>query len=96
MKSLYDIDFSRWADETAQLLTEKRFEEIDLPALIEEVQDLAGRLKTWHRGVCTSDPQKCAPGGFNPARIRLVWAPCICPEQMQLAQTPSHAAKRRS
>jgi hypothetical protein len=43
MKSLYDTDFSRWADETAQLLTQKRFEEIDLPALIEEVQDLAGR-----------------------------------------------------
>ena len=43
MTSLYDTDFSGWADKTAQLLAEKRFGEIDLPALIEEVQDLAGR-----------------------------------------------------
>lgn len=43
MSSLYDTDFSGWADKTAQLLGEKRFGEIDLPALIEEVQDLAGR-----------------------------------------------------
>lgn len=43
MSSLYDTDFSGWADKTAQLLAEKRFGEIDFPALIEEVQDLAGR-----------------------------------------------------
>jgi Domain of unknown function DUF29 len=43
MTSLYDTDFSSWADKTAQLLAEKRFGEIDLPALIEEVQDLARR-----------------------------------------------------
>ncbi len=43
MSSLYETDYSRWADETAQLLAKKRFGEIDLPALIEEVQDLAGR-----------------------------------------------------
>ncbi len=43
MPSLYETDFSRWVDKTATLLAEKRFSELDLPELIEEVQDLAGR-----------------------------------------------------
>lgn len=41
MSRLYDTDFSGWADETAQLLAQRRFEEIDLDALIEEVEGLA-------------------------------------------------------
>ena len=45
MSSLYDKDFPAWAEETAQLLTERRFEEIDLEALIDEVQDLSRREK---------------------------------------------------
>ena len=41
MSSLYHTDFAGWADETAQLLAQRRFEEIDLDALIEEVEGLA-------------------------------------------------------
>ncbi|MDH3601206.1 MAG: DUF29 domain-containing protein [Candidatus Tectomicrobia bacterium] len=45
MSNLYDKDFPAWAEETAQLLTERRFEEIDLEALVDEVQDLSRREK---------------------------------------------------
>ena len=45
MSNLYDKDFPAWAEETAHLLTERRFEEIDLEALIDEVQDLSRREK---------------------------------------------------
>ncbi len=41
MSKLYASDFRLWARETAQLLRERRFEEIDLDALIEEVEGLA-------------------------------------------------------
>ena len=41
MGKLYDTDFAAWARDTAQLLRERRFEEIDLDALIEEVEGLA-------------------------------------------------------
>jgi hypothetical protein len=41
MSKLYDTDFAAWARDTAQLLRERRFEEIDLDALIEEVEGLA-------------------------------------------------------
>ncbi|TYQ27932.1 DUF29 domain-containing protein [Pseudanabaena sp. UWO310] len=35
---LYDRDFSLWAEITAKLLEEKRFDEVDLENLVEEVQ----------------------------------------------------------
>jgi len=41
MSKLYASDFRLWAQETAQLLREGRFEAIDLEALIEEVEGLA-------------------------------------------------------
>ncbi len=41
MSKLYDTDMAAWARGTAQLLRERRFEEIDLDALIEEVEGLA-------------------------------------------------------
>jgi len=41
--SLYETDFVKWAEEQAALLTERRFDLLDLENLIEEVDDLAGR-----------------------------------------------------
>ncbi len=41
MSSLYETDFTAWAEETAKLLHEGRFAEIDMPALIEEIDGLA-------------------------------------------------------
>ena len=41
--SLYDQDFAAWADHTTQLLQERRFDQLDLEHLIEEVQDLSKR-----------------------------------------------------
>ncbi len=49
--SLYETDFVKWAEEQATLLTERRFDLLDLEHLIEEVDDLAGR----HRDALESD-----------------------------------------
>ena len=43
MRTLYQTDFVAWADETAKLLRQHRFAEIDLDALVEEVEGLAKR-----------------------------------------------------
>jgi len=43
--SLYETDFVKWAEEQAALLTERRFDLLDLDNLIEEVDDLAGRRR---------------------------------------------------
>lgn len=40
-KSLYDTDFVEWADRTAELLRQGKFEEVDLANVAEEIQDLS-------------------------------------------------------
>ncbi|WP_404789339.1 DUF29 domain-containing protein [Altericista sp. CCNU0014] len=40
---LYDTDFAQWAEQTAQMLKDGRFSEVDLENLIEEVEDLSRR-----------------------------------------------------
>lgn len=69
MKSLYETDFSRWADHTAQLLAEQRFEEIDLPALIEEVQDLAGRHRDAYESHVQTIIAHCLKLAYAPEAI---------------------------
>lgn len=44
-KDLYNRDFVAWADEQALLLEQKRWHELDLVNLIEEVQDLGNRYR---------------------------------------------------
>ncbi|AFY76257.1 MAG: DUF29 domain-containing protein [Hydrococcus sp. C42_A2020_068] len=40
-KSLYDRDFLMWLETTAQLLRQKKFEQLDLDNLIEEIESRA-------------------------------------------------------
>jgi Domain of unknown function DUF29 len=42
---LYDADFYVWSEVQAELLRERRFDDLDLQNLIEEVEDLGGALK---------------------------------------------------
>lgn len=48
MSEKYLADFSSWIDQTAQLLRERRWHEVDVPHLIEEVEDLG---KSERRGI---------------------------------------------
>lgn len=43
LKALYEQDFAAWAEEIAQLLERRQFDQLDLPNLIEEVWDLSKR-----------------------------------------------------
>lgn len=40
MQSKYETDFYAWALETASLLKDKKFEELDVESLIEELEDM--------------------------------------------------------
>lgn len=50
MSETYRKDFSLWVDQTAQLLREHRWHEVDMPHLIEEVEDLG---KSERRGIAS-------------------------------------------
>lgn len=41
--NLYETDYVAWADQQALLLEQKRWDELDLVNLVEEVKDLSGR-----------------------------------------------------
>jgi hypothetical protein len=43
MKTLYEDDYAQWAEEMATKLEQKRFNELDLDYLVEEVRDLSKR-----------------------------------------------------
>ena len=45
LKELYEIDDNLWLEETVKLLKEKKFTELDLDNLIEELESLAKRDK---------------------------------------------------
>lgn len=50
MSATYTADFNSWIQRTAQLLRERRWHEIDLEHLIEEVEDLG---KSERRGIAS-------------------------------------------
>ena len=50
MSEKYLADFNSWIDQTAQLLRESRWHEVDVPHLIEEVEDLG---KSERRGIAS-------------------------------------------
>jgi len=50
MSEKYLADFNSWIDQTAQLLRERRWHEIDVPHLIEEIEDLG---KSERRGIAS-------------------------------------------
>jgi hypothetical protein len=43
--SLYDDDFAIWTAETARLLRERRFDEVDIEHVAEEIEDMGKRDK---------------------------------------------------
>ena len=50
MSDKYLVDFSSWINQTAQLLRERRWHEVDVAHLIEEVEDLG---KSERRGIAS-------------------------------------------
>ena len=43
MSNLYEKDYANWAEEMATILQEKRFDELDIENLVEEIKDLSKR-----------------------------------------------------
>ena len=50
METTYTTDFNKWVQQTAQLLRSRRWQDLDLQHLIEEVEDLG---KSERRGVAS-------------------------------------------
>jgi hypothetical protein len=91
-KNLYEEDFFVWARNQAELLRDKRFDELDLANLIEEVEDLAGSLKSAVRSRATTIMEHLLKLQHSPAQNpRLAWRATIRTQRTRLLNdlTPS-------
>jgi hypothetical protein len=91
-KDLYDEDFYVWARNQAGLLRDKRFDELDLANLIEEVEDLAGALERSVRSRARTIMEHLLKLQHSPAQEpRLGWRATIRTQRSELLNdvTPS-------
>ena len=101
-KDLYEDDLYAWAHDQAALLRAGRFDALDLEHLIEEVQDLAGSLKSAVRSRATTIIAHLLKLQHSPAEIpRLAWRETVRMQRTRLLNdlTPSlqsHLADRLS
>ena len=91
-KDLYEEDLYAWAHDQAALLRAGRFDALDLEHLIEEVEDLAGSLKSAVRSRATTVMAHLLKLQHSPAQNRrLVWRETIRTQRTRLLNdlTPS-------
>jgi hypothetical protein len=91
-KNLYDTDPYAWAHDQAALLRSGRFDALDLEHLIEEVEDLAGSLKSAVRSRATTVMAHLLKLQHSPAQNpRLAWRETIRTQRTRLLNdlTPS-------
>jgi Domain of unknown function DUF29 len=99
-KTLYEEDPYAWAHDQAALLRAGRFDALDLEHLIEEVEDLAGSLKSAVRSRATTIMAHLLKLQHSPAQNpRLAWRETIRTQRTRLLNdlTPSlqqHLADR--
>jgi C4-dicarboxylate-specific signal transduction histidine kinase len=99
-KDLYQDDLYAWAHDQAALLRAGRFDALDLEHLIEEVEDLAGSLKSAVRSRATTVMEHLLKLQYSPAESpRLAWRQTIRTQRSRLLNdlTPSlnrHVAER--
>jgi Domain of unknown function DUF29 len=91
-KDLYETDFYVWAKNQAELLRGKRFEDLDLAHLIEEVEDLAGALERAVRSRARTLMEHLLKLQYSPAQNpSLGWRATIRTQRSELLNdlTPS-------
>jgi Domain of unknown function DUF29 len=84
-KDLYEQDFYVWARDQAALLRAGRFDALDLEHLIEEVEDLAGSMKSAVRSRATTVMEHLHKLQHSPAQSpRLAWRQTIRTQRTRL------------
>jgi hypothetical protein len=91
-KDLYEEDFFVWSQKQASLLRARRFDELDLENLIEEVEDLGGALERSVRNRARTIMVRLLKLQHSPAQDpRLGWRETIRTQRSELLNdlTPS-------
>ncbi len=93
MNQLYETDFSEWIHQTIQLLQAGRWQEVDIPHLVEEIEDLG---KSERRGITSQLTRLLVhllKWQYQPQRRTDSWLDSITDARMQIefaiADSPS-------
>src|SRR5437016_10687217 len=84
LKTLYETDFVEWADHTAALLRERRYDEIDMDALIEEVEGLSGSQRSAVRSQLARMLMHLIKQRIQPERSGASWRESIADARTQI------------
>jgi hypothetical protein len=92
---LYQADFYVWVRHQAELLRAKRFDDLDLANLIEEVEDLAGALERSVRSRARTIMEHLLKLQHSPARDpRLGWRATVRTQRSELLNDLSPSLRR--
>src|SRR5271165_7095839 len=84
VKTLYDTDHLEWAEQTAELIRQRRFDDIDVEHLIEEVEYLAGNEKSAVKSQMRRLLVHLIKQGIEPRRDGASWRVSILSAQQEL------------
>ena len=94
-RDLYDEDFYVWAGRQAELLRARRFDELDLDNLVEEVEDLAGALTRSARSRIRRIVEHLLKLQHSPARDpRGAWYDTVIAQRSDLLDELTPAVRR--
>ena len=86
-RALYEEDFPLWAERQAALLRARRFEQLDLDNLIEEVEDLSRRERDSVESYAETILEHLLKLNFSPAaRPRRLWLVTVDKQRPKLAR----------
>src|SRR5881396_3271556 len=94
-KTLYDTDFAEWSAETAELLRQRRFNEVDWDNVIEEVEDLGGAQKRGIDSQLARLLKHVIKGRIQPERRSASWETSIVDAQQEIAIELEHSPSLR-
>ena len=90
---LYHQDFFAWSEETARLLRERRFDDLDLVALVEEVESMGGSQWRELDSRLMVVIQHLLKWKFQPAKRSKSWRATLVAQRFELSrllpQSPS-------
>lgn len=83
-ESLYEIDFAEWIEQQVGSLRARRFDELDLLNLIEELEGLAGNLKRELRSRIRSIEMHLLKLRYQPERRSRSWLSTIVEQRSEI------------
>lgn len=93
--ALYEQDFFAWTQEQARLLSERRFDDLDLENLIDEVQSVGSSEKREIRNRCKVLVAHLLKWKFQPGHRGPSWRRTISEQRDQLADIVSTSPSLR-